>query len=300
MKYFFFIFLLFSFAFASPLFAETLENVGFAPSNIWYSKEPFFAGDDVRIYTVLYNSSDKDIKGEIVFYDNGAEIDRSTFSIAQGRVQDVWINWRALEGVHEVTAQLESTRATLPDGSEVEVSLAQNTTGKSERVIEPDTDKDGIPNSADTDDDGDGVTDEAEIVAGTDPLKANTDGSIKNKEDSLLANLPSTDSLKNTAQSVKEDALPAVSGVVGSAYKKSEEIRHTLKDFAENKVAELSQEKESSNKEGLAAASQAAVLGGTYSLLYMARYQLLFYGVLVVLLFLATRWMWRRARGDRF
>ena len=39
-----------------------------------------------------------------------------------------------------------------------------------------DTDHDGIGNNNDTDDDGDGLADQAEVTAGTDPLKKDTDG----------------------------------------------------------------------------------------------------------------------------
>ncbi|MEZ5561082.1 MAG: right-handed parallel beta-helix repeat-containing protein [Pseudomonadales bacterium] len=43
--------------------------------------------------------------------------------------------------------------------------------------VDPDTDNDGIPNSVDTDDDGDGLSDVDEItVFGTNPLRADTDG----------------------------------------------------------------------------------------------------------------------------
>ncbi|MEK4235841.1 Ig-like domain-containing protein [Paenibacillus sp. FSL H7-0714] len=49
---------------------------------------------------------------------------------------------------------------------------------------ELDTDGDGIPDSLDPDDDNDGLTDEQEIVLGTDPKKADTDGDgINDKDD---------------------------------------------------------------------------------------------------------------------
>ncbi|WP_234530248.1 Ig-like domain-containing protein [Paenibacillus pseudetheri] len=49
---------------------------------------------------------------------------------------------------------------------------------------ELDTDGDGIPDSLDPDDDNDGLTDEQEIVLGTDPKKPDTDGDgINDKED---------------------------------------------------------------------------------------------------------------------
>ncbi|WP_342447617.1 thrombospondin type 3 repeat-containing protein, partial [Paenibacillus etheri] len=47
-----------------------------------------------------------------------------------------------------------------------------------------DTDGDGIPDSLDPDDDNDGLSDEQELINGTDPKHPDTDGDgIKDKED---------------------------------------------------------------------------------------------------------------------
>lgn len=302
MKKFFSLFVA-SFIFVTPVSAETISNVGFAPGNIWYSQEPFFAGEKIRVYTVLYNASDKDIKGDVVFYDNNTVIDRSAFSIAKGRVQDIWTDWTPAEGNHNVRAELENTRVTLPGGGESTITLANAITGESTRVVELDTDGDNIPNSQDPDDDNDGISDTSEIAAGTDPLKADSDNdgkSDREDQDPFTANLPDSEKLREVAESIKDDALPAATGVADAAYKKSEEIRFTLKDFAENKIAELEKEKADNPKEGSAAFTQAAALYGNYSLLYMARYQILFYGFFVLLIFLSGRWMWKRSFGDRF
>ena len=36
----------------------TIKNAGFIQGNIWFSKNPFFEGDTVRIYSAIINSSD--------------------------------------------------------------------------------------------------------------------------------------------------------------------------------------------------------------------------------------------------
>ena len=74
------IFCLYLFLF-TPVFAvETLSNTGFVPSNIWYSKDPFYAGDNIRIYSVIFNGSAKDLRGRINFYNNKALLCTSEFS----------------------------------------------------------------------------------------------------------------------------------------------------------------------------------------------------------------------------
>jgi hypothetical protein len=61
----------------------------------------------------------------------------------------------------------DTDRDTLPDGVEVNI-LGTN-------PLEPDSDGDGIPDGLE-DNDGDGLTNIAEVFIGTDPLKADTDG----------------------------------------------------------------------------------------------------------------------------
>ena len=54
------------------------------------------------------------------------------------------------------------------------------------KIVELDTDNDGIPNIIDTDDDNDGVNDSDEIKAGTNPLLQDSDGNSNNGDDGDL------------------------------------------------------------------------------------------------------------------
>ena len=139
MKYFIALFLFFT-ALITPVFATDLSinNAGFVPSNIWYSKDPFYAGDKIRIYTFIFNGSAYDLTGAVEFFDNGASIGKTTFALASGgRLRDLWIDWKATEGKHAVTARLVDTIADGPNGKQ-SVVLANAETGKSERTIELD------------------------------------------------------------------------------------------------------------------------------------------------------------------
>lgn len=115
-----------------------IKNAGFVQSNIWYSKDPFYVGDKVRIYTVIFNGSAYDLTGAVEFLDNGTSLGKTNFSLSSsGRAQDLWIDWKATSGSHTITARLVNVIADGPNGKQ-SVSLPGAETGKSERVVDLD------------------------------------------------------------------------------------------------------------------------------------------------------------------
>ena len=150
------------------------QDFGFLNSNIWFSKSNFFVGEEVRIYTAIFNGSDMDVDGLVGFFDNGEKIGEANFSLARGgRIQDVWIDWTPSIGEHLISARIVSARGS--DGNQSTV-LNNQSSGELNVYIDLDTDKDGIGNREDDDDDGDGLSDEDELALGTDPLLRDTDG----------------------------------------------------------------------------------------------------------------------------
>lgn len=126
--------------FATPVFSAgpAIDNAGFVRSNIWYSKDPFYAGDKIRIYTVIYNGSPYDLSGEVEFLDNNALIGKTDFALSNGgRVRDLWIDWKATEGKHAITARFAGVVADGPNGKETAI-LGNAEAGKSEVVVELD------------------------------------------------------------------------------------------------------------------------------------------------------------------
>lgn len=125
---------------ATPVFAADLpiSNAGFVQSNIWYSKDPFYTGDKIRIYTVIFNGSAYDLTGAVEFLDNGTSLGKTNFSLSgSGRAQDLWIDWKATSGSHIITARLVNVIADGPNGKQA-VSLPSAETGKSERAVDVD------------------------------------------------------------------------------------------------------------------------------------------------------------------
>ncbi len=119
---------------ASP----AIDNAGFVQSNIWYSKDPFYAGDKIRIYTVIFNGSAYDLSGAVEFLDNGVLVGKADFALASGgRVRDLWVDWNATEGKHTITARFANVISDGPNGKQPAV-LGSAEAGKSEKVVELD------------------------------------------------------------------------------------------------------------------------------------------------------------------
>ncbi len=153
----------------SLVFGASL-NAGFV-EGLWYSGEPVIAGEPTRMYVALRNNTDHDLTGTVRFSDNGARIGTSNISALPGRLVEAWIDWTPQYGEHKIIATLSDVRVHIL-GESPESGAIEDTIAEDVLFADYDTDKDGIPNKTDTDDDGDTVSDTDEITKGADPLKA--------------------------------------------------------------------------------------------------------------------------------
>lgn len=167
------IFLLFFFSPFSFVFAQEL-NAGFI-QGVWYSKTPFFTGETVRMYTAIQNNSGFDIQGTVEFLVNGAAAGESSFSAINGRIIEVWSDWNATGGNHSVGASIKEAFKVEIGKDPEPISLGTGVLGTNQLFVDEDTDKDGIGNLIDPDDDNDSIEDTVEKTLGTDPLNADSD-----------------------------------------------------------------------------------------------------------------------------
>jgi hypothetical protein len=115
---------------------ETINNVGIIKSGIWYSKDPFYAGDKVRIYTLVFNGSDQDLMGEVVFDDNGKVLCRGNFTATSGKSQEIWCDWTATLGEHKISAKIVSPKVAPIGEAPRDIILLSNVSGVSDRKVE--------------------------------------------------------------------------------------------------------------------------------------------------------------------
>lgn len=328
MNYFFTISLLL-FSLAAPVWGATntpIQNAGFVPANIWYSKDPFFAGDNIRVYTVIFNGSSYNLSGAVEFLDNDVIIGRADFSVSKGgSVRDVWVAWKADEGKHVITARTVGV-TTMEGGKKISLALGNTDAGKSERMVDLDTDGDGIGNLKDLDDDNDSVPDIDEIRNGTDPLKKDTDGNgVSDKQEIELAakNATSTSvapkgSIASTIKIV-ENAIPVPIKVgVAQGANIVEQFRagegYQFKLIKEEKSREIAVIKASEDASATSTSQKnvqgatdrmlnfaekpfAYVLFGIFAALqYFFEWQILFYGAILYALYRLAKWGIRKAR----
>ena len=152
-------------------------NAGFV-EGLWYSGDPIIVGEPTRIYVALRNNTDHDLTGTVRFSDNGTRIGTSYVNALPGRLVEAWIDWTPQYGEHKIVATLSDVRVHIL-GEDPGLGAVEDTIAEDVLFADYDTDKDGISNEIDTDDDGDTVSDTDEITKGTDPLKAD---SIKKDE----------------------------------------------------------------------------------------------------------------------
>lgn len=123
--------------FLSPIYQANAEvqNAGFIPSNIWYSRDPFSEGDKIKIYTVIFNPDPRELSGTVSFFDKNILLGKKDFKVTGRGVQDISIDWTATAGTHIIFAKIENAKFLISEGKYENVYLAQNQTDESKRDV---------------------------------------------------------------------------------------------------------------------------------------------------------------------
>ena len=171
-----------------PLAEAASSSAGFAPS-IWMSRAQVVAGESVNIFTVLYNSSDNSLSGDVVFAVDGASIGTKNFTLGAGETQIVSAPWVAKSGNHTVSARIENAA-----GAGVNASLVNQTTGTISISVEP-------------------------------PPPPSPTAQVLN-------------TVTSAVQTGVASTVPAIAGVAGSLYGKTEALREQAKTALQKQLAE--------------------------------------------------------------
>jgi hypothetical protein len=161
-----------------PAHASEQVSAGVANQPIWFSKEPFFAGEKITVFTLIYNSSAYKMTGTIELRDSTTTVDTKAFVVnGDGAAKVIGFVWVATEGTHTFRVVISSKQFFDDAGNEHAGAIAAATsTTETKRYVDLDTDGDMIGNLVDDDDDGDGLLDVVEIKLKLDPLNPDTDG----------------------------------------------------------------------------------------------------------------------------
>jgi Bacterial TSP3 repeat len=176
-------------------------DLSFQSGDVTFSESLLIAGDTVRIYAKVHNIGSQDIQGYVTFFQGSAVIDDSqTLSIRPGQSADVWVDFVVPSSEFNILARIQGTSPVDQNSDNDQVLTA---------LLKPDidTDRDGIANSIDPDDDNDGLTDIQENVGGTDPLNVDTDGDGVNDKVDIFP-LDTNEALDNDSDGVGDNADP--------------------------------------------------------------------------------------------
>jgi hypothetical protein len=93
---------------ALPLALRAEETrAGFPAQNIWLSKTTATAGENVTLYTALYNSGVATLRGTLVFAVDGAAIASKAFELQAGQTRIESAEWKAVAGSHSFSASIK-------------------------------------------------------------------------------------------------------------------------------------------------------------------------------------------------
>lgn len=147
-------------------------DISINQQNIRFSDNNFMEGKKVRIYASVTNHSDKDLLGVVRFFDNGNQISGDqAISIFDHKTDDVFIDWTPSFGDHNISVKIYPWEPAIDNPA--------NNWIVSDIYAVQDTDHDGITNTKDDDDDGDGVLDNEDIFPLNPKEQFDTDGDGK-------------------------------------------------------------------------------------------------------------------------
>ncbi len=184
--------LLSAFFFPSLVFAAG-GDLALPLENLKFSTNTFLEGKNIRIYATVESKSEGDLRGVVKFFDGKEQIrGDQPVSVLAGRDDSVFVDWTAEAGDHTLKALLVPFENDDDDPN-------NNYTEKTITVFS-DTDRDGVPNKDDPDDDNDATPDTADAF----PLNKNE--SLDTDGDSLGNNKDDDDD--NDGVKDIDDALP--------------------------------------------------------------------------------------------
>lgn len=117
------------------IIADTTTNAGFVPGNIWYSKDPFEEGDQIKIYTLVFNPDTRKFSGTIDFFDGSTILGTKNFSVAGNGTETMSVNWTVTVGNHQIFAQIKNAKFLTSSGTYVDANITDSKTATSSRTV---------------------------------------------------------------------------------------------------------------------------------------------------------------------
>lgn len=134
MKKYLIIFILI-FGFSLPMIHVFAYTTGFIPGQIWYSNSSPKEGENINIYTVVWNGRDSMLKTKVEFYDKNVILGSRDVTILANQSKEVSISWKATSGNHVISAKITSSSIT-SDGKK-EIITSDNSQTEENKLFVP-------------------------------------------------------------------------------------------------------------------------------------------------------------------
>lgn len=104
-----------------PAFA--FAQSGIIAESVWVSPSQPEEGEDVRVYTAIFNDRPETLSGVAVFRDGEEVMGQREFSVAEGDLVGISVPWTAEAGKHLFSVSLQDTKLIARDGTSQSIIL---------------------------------------------------------------------------------------------------------------------------------------------------------------------------------
>src|SRR3989344_4877243 len=110
-----------------PFFAFAEARSGFPDRSLWLSNAKPAYGEEIKIYTVVYNGTDADFSGTVLFLVDGKTHDSQEVKLGAQSSEVVATKWKAISGDHTFGARFGTgaTSETLQQTTSLAVKVAE-------------------------------------------------------------------------------------------------------------------------------------------------------------------------------
>lgn len=268
--------------------AKTDSTTGFLSGDIWYSKAKLIEGDDVKIYTAFWNGENTPVNIKVSFFDKDTLLGEREVSIPALTLKDISISWKVTAGDHQIKASILKATSN-QSGSSQEVSLSNNEV-KTESIFIPKRIDSALP--------AEKLEQLGEKVVDILPKSVAEPVSASVSDIDLFRQKTSKDienSVKETQEKIKQIENPdtkATDNIKTESTKNTQDKNNTQKDSDEKKVVK---------KDSLSGTEKPIAYLKFYLLgvaLFIFKNSWLFYGIILFLIFMILRFIYRKIRGN--
>jgi len=134
MKRYFLILIFLSIFVGHFVHAEVPITTGFIPGQIWYSKEPLAEGDNVKVYTAIWNGDNDSLSAQVTFYDKNVVLGTRDVVVLPSQMKDIYVSWQVTSGDHSISAKIVSSSIS-PSGKKEQVTLSRSFTSEDHKFV---------------------------------------------------------------------------------------------------------------------------------------------------------------------